>query len=577
MDSQLQQMQQSPEFSGQLSRVELEPHDAACLHEQDQIQQQYCSESPSSDNSREATPGMCHIKEEPLADSSNEYPIVEVKTEPYHTAILAEQDQMRHRHDPTSEGTSHRPIMASFVRTQKGGIALHCEGYKYIKQRRNTTYTTWRCCRYKEGGCQATAHTRDTPDSITVSGEHNHFPDKAPVMEDTLRERLRQRARNQPHIPAPELYTQEIVALDQQGVDADVLEALPSFDTMKGIMYRQRRLNHRSAPRTAAGIVLTEHYERTVHGKRFVLYKEMLNGEVAMCFATQKHIKLLSRAQEVFVECTSFACPALFTQVVTFSIQVSSAHVIVAYFFLKGRSYQTYQTAFALFVEMAQQMGYEFSSLVYVRSDFEQALIQALEAVFHPAQHRGCHFHFGQCIWRQVQHLGLTQLYREDRHFCSFIRNCVSLAFLPAEPDEGEVRTAWQMLKEKVPQVDSVQQFLVYFEQTWMGGTYPIRSWNQYGNRGPRTNNFLDSCHRKIKKVLGKAHTNIYTCLEALKREEARQTTSLRQVLAGSQRRQRLRKWQLKDRAIADLERQYAENEIPMTLFLKEAQKFCGI
>ncbi|XP_064483524.1 uncharacterized protein LOC135396466 isoform X2 [Ornithodoros turicata] len=477
MDSQLQQMQQSPEFSGQLSRVELEPHDAACLHEQDQIQQQYCSESPSSDNSREATPGMCHIKEEPLADSSNEYPIVEVKTEPYHTAILAEQDQMRHRHDPTSEGTSHRPIMASFVRTQKGGIALHCEGYKYIKQRRNTTYTTWRCCRYKEGGCQATAHTRDTPDSITVSGEHNHFPDKAPVMEDTLRERLRQRARNQPHIPAPELYTQEIVALDQQGVDADVLEALPSFDTMKGIMYRQRRLNHRSAPRTAAGIVLTEHYERTVHGK----------------------------------------------------------------------------------------------------SDFEQALIQALEAVFHPAQHRGCHFHFGQCIWRQVQHLGLTQLYREDRHFCSFIRNCVSLAFLPAEPDEGEVRTAWQMLKEKVPQVDSVQQFLVYFEQTWMGGTYPIRSWNQYGNRGPRTNNFLDSCHRKIKKVLGKAHTNIYTCLEALKREEARQTTSLRQVLAGSQRRQRLRKWQLKDRAIADLERQYAENEIPMTLFLKEAQKFCGI
>ncbi|XP_064467790.1 zinc finger protein 287-like [Ornithodoros turicata] len=99
MDSQLQQMHLLPKFSGQLSRVKLEPPDAACLHEQGQIEQQCCSESPS----RGMTAGMCHIKEEPPDDSSNDRQIVEVKTEPYNTAVLAEQDHMGHSHHSTSE------------------------------------------------------------------------------------------------------------------------------------------------------------------------------------------------------------------------------------------------------------------------------------------------------------------------------------------------------------------------------------------------------------------------------------------------------------------------------------------
>ncbi|XP_064464569.1 zinc finger protein 845-like isoform X1 [Ornithodoros turicata] len=48
-----------------------------------------------------ATRGMIQIKEEPREESSDEHPIIEVKTEPYNTAIL---DQVGHSHDSTSEG-----------------------------------------------------------------------------------------------------------------------------------------------------------------------------------------------------------------------------------------------------------------------------------------------------------------------------------------------------------------------------------------------------------------------------------------------------------------------------------------
>ncbi|XP_064468227.1 zinc finger protein ZFP2-like isoform X2 [Ornithodoros turicata] len=89
-DPQLQEMQLSTESSGQLKRVKSEPPDAACLLEEDRVQ--HCSVSLSGSG---ATPGMCHIKEEPRDD--DEQPITVVKTEPYNVALLAGQEQTEHK------------------------------------------------------------------------------------------------------------------------------------------------------------------------------------------------------------------------------------------------------------------------------------------------------------------------------------------------------------------------------------------------------------------------------------------------------------------------------------------------
>ncbi|XP_064468210.1 zinc finger protein 883-like [Ornithodoros turicata] len=92
-------MEVSPELSCQLSRVKSETLHAACLPEQGQIEQQHCSVSALGG----ATPGACHIKEEPPEDCSDEHPIVEVKTEPYDTAILEGRDHLEHSDDSASE------------------------------------------------------------------------------------------------------------------------------------------------------------------------------------------------------------------------------------------------------------------------------------------------------------------------------------------------------------------------------------------------------------------------------------------------------------------------------------------
>ena len=47
-------------------------------------------------------------------------------------------------------------------------------------------------------------------------------------------------------------------------------------------------------------------------------------------------------------------------------------------------------------------------------SDFEQALIAAMETEFPRTSLRGCYFHFSQSLWRKVQQLGLRRAYRVD-------------------------------------------------------------------------------------------------------------------------------------------------------------------
>ncbi|XP_064458903.1 uncharacterized protein LOC135369201 [Ornithodoros turicata] len=106
MGPQLQEMRPSPKFTVQLSRVKVEPPDAAGLHEQGQIQEQCSGDSPSRSNSYGVTAGTCDIKEEPREESSKEHPIMEVKTEPYNVALSTEQDQMGHGCESKSEETT---------------------------------------------------------------------------------------------------------------------------------------------------------------------------------------------------------------------------------------------------------------------------------------------------------------------------------------------------------------------------------------------------------------------------------------------------------------------------------------
>ena len=75
---------------------------------------------------------------------------------------------------------------------------------------------------------------------------------------------------------------------------------------------------------------------------------------------------------------------------------------------------------------------------------------------------------------------------------------------------------AWAGLKADKPQVHGIDDFIAYFERTWLGGHFAPAKWNVYSEEGPRTNNNLERWHSKVKKIAGKNQLNIFEIVELL-------------------------------------------------------------
>ena len=62
--------------------------------------------------------------------------------------------------------------------------------------------------------------------------------------------------------------------------------------------------------------------------------------------------------------------------------------------------------------------------------DFERAAINHIRKIFPDTIVYGCFFHFGQCLWRKIQSLGLQSWYTETSN-ALIIKQFQALAFVP--------------------------------------------------------------------------------------------------------------------------------------------------
>ena len=91
----------------------------------------------------------------------------------------------------------------------------------------------------------------------------------------------------------------------------------------------------------------------------------------------------------------------------------------------------------------------------------------------------------------------------------------------------------WSGLKAEKPSVTRIEEFIEYFERTWLNGQFQLTTWNVFMEDEPRTNNNLEGWHKKVKKIAGKSHLNIFEMVELFKLEQASTEVALRQLMAG--------------------------------------------
>ena len=115
----------------------------------------------------------------------------------------------------------------------------------------------------------------------------------------------------------------------------------------------------------------------------------------------------------------------------------------------------------------------------YVIIDFEVAAFVAFKKANKNCVIYFCLFHFGQCIWRKLQKLGLSKDFLHNVEFRLFIKCFTSLAFVPVNSVEAEYK---KLLKKSFGFKEiNLTSFCMYFEKNFLKGTkYPIESWNAY-------------------------------------------------------------------------------------------------
>ena len=65
-----------------------------------------------------------------------------------------------------------------------------------------------------------------------------------------------------------------------------------------------------------------------------------------------------------------------------------------------------------------------------------------------------------------------------------------------------------------------IQEFIQYFEDTWLVGNYPLTMWNVYWSDSFRANNHLEGWHNRLKWLVAKGYPNVYEFVEVIQKKQ---------------------------------------------------------
>lgn len=280
-------------------------------------------------------------------------------------------------------------------------------------------------------------------------------------------------------------------------------------------------------PPTRGELVLPEIFTKTLRGDDFLLYDAGGDKKRFIIFATERNLECLAQCATWFCDGTFRSVPSIFLQLYTIHGLVDEKTIPFVYVLAPSKRSKLYEEVLAHLRETEPRLNPEV-----IVTDFEQSFITAAQKVFPNTHIRGCHFHFGQCIYRHVQQCGLQHQYSTDDEFALNIKMMIALSYVPAE----HVLAAFDALTTSIyyeTNSEQLQNFVEYIESTWIGVRirrrhrapwFPIELWNCYSavvNNEPRTNNAVEGWHHAFNGRVERSHATIGKFINTLKEEQA--------------------------------------------------------
>ena len=366
-----------------------------------------------------------------------------------------------------------------FIESNRGGALLIHNDHRYRRKRCVNDAEYWKCME-----CSSTMVTECR--QIKKAGKpHDHPPRRDEATNNILRSNLKRRAVEEPNKSVQEVYETEVGAL----ADNVAVGILPTFDQVRSSMYRKRRSVIPDLPQRREDIQIPPAYA-TLNNENFLLVDEGEENRLLM-FSTRKNLTILCRCDAVYGDGTFHSSPLLFTQIYTLHGMFNGTMLPLVYALLPSKNETDYTRMLNALDIILAQMGLVLNPQSVVL-DYELAVHNAWRTVRPGVQLKGCMFHFGQCVWRKLQSLGLQQAYAEDLQFQAWARLILALPLLPTY----EVEAFWMVIEQQAPvqQYPASRDLCEYFSRFWIDdntATFAIPIWNHFATDGPRTTNHV--------------------------------------------------------------------------------------
>ena len=263
-------------------------------------------------------------------------------------------------------------------------------------------------------------------------------------------------------------------------------------------------------------------------------------------------------------------CSKIFYQL--YVIHSSSAHGMLPELFclLPDKKTATYHRLFFLLKAKADGLGLNFNPKA-IMVDFELAVHNVIRLVLPTTLIRGCFFHYGQALFRKLQHLKLSYRLKSNDEIRKWFRMFLGLAFV-AVP---HLQEAFNVIKSMdLPEQYRLKcsKFHEYFLDTWLCGSYPGDIWTHFNSSTPRTNNGCKGYNSRLSRRVVISHPNIYELITILKQEHANKAAFLVQLEAGHcpQKKRKL------DKLVDERIRQYGLSYMLCEMNMKDYLCNCG-
>ena len=247
-------------------------------------------------------------------------------------------------------------------------------------------------------------------------------------------------------------------------------------------------------------------------------------------------IRILSQAKNWYIDATFKGVRKPFTQLLIVRAFVKSGESVkqipLIFAIMCGKRKQDYTEVFKAIDALLPTRNVQTLTL-----DFEAAMWQAAIDVFPKVLPVGCCFYWSQAVWRKVQELGLQIAYISDKKTHGYIRQLMSLPYLPCD----HIGPIFERLQEKAI-TKPLQELNGYISTTWFENPlWPTSSWSVFG-RVIRTHNDVEGWYRCLNQKAKKGQLPFYLLLHLLHEETKCINLDVRLVLENKlTRREELR------------------------------------